>query len=77
MVNTTKKLIEEIHEVKELAIKELGSDIFNDMNGKEFELLKRIFNIVNTSEEVMLKQANLLETINYKLDRLLEQAEES
>ena len=75
MVDTTKKLIAEIREVKDLMKEELGSNVFDSMDANTFKLMKRMFDLIETSEDLLLKQAYLLENIDHKLDRLLNKTE--
>ena len=75
MVDTTKKLIAEIREVKDLMKEELGSNVFDSMDVNTFKLMKRMFDLIETSEDLLLKQAYLLENIDHKLDRLLNKTE--
>lgn len=75
MLKETKKLIEELNELKEDFAKEFGMDMLEDMSGKEFLLLKKCFNLMKSSEELMLEQAEMMDSMNEKLDRLIQLAE--
>jgi hypothetical protein len=75
MLKTTTNLIEGIHELEDLMMKEIGTDIIEDMDSDQFVLLKKAFELMKTSEELMLKQAETFESMNNKLDRLLEKME--
>lgn len=71
LVEKTNQLIVEVNEVKECMFKGFGSEILENMNEQEFALFKKLFNIVNTSMEVLEEQATTMQKIDEKLDRLL------
>lgn len=73
MLKTTLKLNEEINELKEHIFKEfLCSDSVMNMNGEQFEVYKKMFQLMNTSQELMVRQAETINEINEKLDKLLQ-----
>ena len=68
---TTIKFEEEVKELTKEFMREFATDIF-DMGEKQFDLMKKLFGLLNTSMELVKEQANTIDQINNKLDRLLE-----
>lgn len=68
---TTIKFEEEVKELTKEFMKEFATDIF-DMDERQFDLMKKLFGLLNTSMELVKEQANTIDLINNKLDRLLE-----
>lgn len=71
MVETTKKLIEEVEELKNDVIVKNGLNAFEEMDTDEFVMIQKLFKLLTTSEELMMKQAEMLTSMNNKLDKLL------
>lgn len=71
MVETTKKFIEEVEELKNDVISKTAQDMFEDMDGDEFRMIQKLFRLLATSEELMMKQAEMLTSMNDKLEKLL------
>ena len=68
---TTIKFEKEVEELTKEIMKEFATDIF-DMDERQFDLMKKCFGLLNTSMELVKEQANTIDQINNKLDRLLE-----
>ena len=68
---TTIKFEEEVKELTKEFTREFATDVF-DMDEREFECMKKLFGLLNTSMELVKEQANTIDQINNKLDRLLE-----
>ena len=68
---TTIKFEEEVKELTNECMKEYATDIF-DMDEKQFDVMKKLVGLRNTSIELVKEQANTTDQINNKLDRLLE-----
>ena len=68
---TTVKFEEEVNELTKEFMREFATDVF-DMDEREFECMKKLFGLLNTSMELVKEQANTIDQINNKLDRLLE-----
>ena len=75
LVNKTNQLIEEVNEFKNSYMKMFGSEMFDHMDEKTFVLFKNLFNLLNTSMEMIKEQANVIENVDNKLDKLLERKE--
>ena len=71
LYETTVKFEEEVTKLTKGFMKEFATDIF-DMDEKQFDLMKKLFGLLNTSMELVKEQANTIDQINNKLDRLLE-----
>lgn len=72
LVEKTNQLIEETNELKELCVKKLGSEMFNYMDEDSFLLYKKTFQLMSTSMDAMIEQAKMIESINEKLNKLLD-----
>ena len=68
---TTIKFEEEVKELTKEFMREFATDVF-DMDEREFECMKKLFGLLNTSMELVKEEANTIDQINNKLDRLLE-----
>ena len=71
LYETTVKFEEEVKELTKEFMREFATDVF-DMDEREFECMKKLFGLLNTSMELVNEQANTIDQINNKLDRLLE-----
>ena len=71
LVEKTNQLIEETNELKDLCFKQIYSDILEDMDDENLVLYAKMFKLLNTSMEVVKEQAEVIESINNKLDELL------
>lgn len=74
LVNKTYQLIKEVNEVKDLCLKQIGSQI-EYIDDDTFVLYQKMFNLLNTSMEVIEEQAEVIESIDKKLDKLLARKE--
>lgn len=74
LVSKTNQLIEEVNEVKDLCLKQIGPEI-EHMDGDVFALCQKALKLLNTSTEVIKEQAEVIESIDKKLDRLLQRKE--
>ena len=71
MVETAKKLIEEVEEFKNDVIVQNALNAFEEMDRDEFVMIQKAFKLLTTSEELMMEQAEMLTSMNNKLDKLL------
>ena len=73
MVKTTQKMIDETKELEKELIKYMAdNETFDELDSDELNLLSKMKAVVDTSMKVMLKQAELLEEQNKKIDKILE-----
>ena len=73
MVKTTQKMIDETKELEKGLIKYMAdNETFDELDSDELNLLSKMKAMVDTSMKVMLKQAELLEEQNKKIDKILE-----
>ncbi len=70
LLETSKKFENEVNELKEECMKALGSEIMK-MDETGFALMKKCFTLVDTAIKLTTEQANVIDEINHKLDRLL------
>lgn len=71
LLETTIKFVGEYTEVKELCVREFASDMLS-MNPDEFVLMTKLMRLLDTSLDLVREQAETIDSINQKLDRLLE-----
>ena len=72
----TNEIIKEVNELKEIFMKQFSTDMFEDMEGDEFVAMKKTFKLMNLSMELAVEQAEVMDAINEKLDKLLAMKEE-
>ena len=73
MVKTTQKMIDETKELEKELIKYMAdNETFDELDSDELNLLSKMKAVVDTSMNVMLKQAELLEEQNKKINKILE-----
>lgn len=77
MLETTKKFVDEINEMKTLAIKStFDEDMVKNMNEKDLEAMQLTLKIIDTMSELLIKEAEMMEETNKKLDIVLKKLEE-
>ena len=75
MVKTTQKMIDETKELEKELIKYMAdNETFDELDSDELNLLSKMKAMVDASMKVMLKQAELLEEQNAKINKILELA---
>ena len=73
MVKTTQNMIDETKELEKELIRYMADEgVFDDLEGNELNLFCKMKAVVDTSMKVMLKQAELLEEQNKKINKILE-----
>ena len=73
MVKTTQKMVDEAKELEKELIKYMAdNETFDELDSDELNLLSKMKAVVDTSMNVMLKQAELLEEQNKKINKILE-----
>lgn len=73
MVKTTQKMIDEAKELEKELIKYMAdNETFDELDSDELNLLSKMKAMVDASMKVMLKQAELLEEQNKKINKILE-----
>ena len=73
MVKTTQNMVDEAKELEKELIKYMAdNETFDELDSDELNLLSKMKAVVDTSMKVMLKQAELLEEQNKKINKILE-----
>ena len=73
MVKTTQNMVDETKELEKELIKYMAdNETFDELDSDELNLLSKMKAVVDTSMKVMLKQAELLEEQNTKINKILE-----
>lgn len=75
LVSKTNQLVKEVNELKDSYIGMINSDVIEFMDEGTFTMVKNSLKLLTTSMEVMQEQAEIIESINKKLDKLLRIAE--
>lgn len=75
LTERTKLLVEEMKELMTACYREIGAETILEMDSEEFNLVTRIIKLTNSSTELVLEQARILDGIDGKLDRLLNKME--
>ena len=71
MEKTIKKFESDIAKAKEVVFREMFDEsLINSMGEKEFNILKTMLDLVNSSIELTIKQAEMINEINEKLNRM-------
>ena len=72
----TEKFCEELDEVMELVVKEaMDVDTIKCMDDRTLNAIKKCLDLVESAKRITLAQADVLDDMNNKLDRLLAQKE--
>lgn len=69
MLETTNKFVDEVNELKKEFLKEIAEDILT-MDANSINLMKKCFGLFDTSIELCKKQAELIDSMNHKLNKL-------
>lgn len=73
MKEAVKKLIESTDELMNKLVKEtVNSDTLKNMSADDLSEIKQCFKVIDASEEILLAEADKLDQIEDKLDKLLE-----
>ena len=76
MLETTKKLIGEIDDIMNKSMRYFEFNDFINMDKDQLEAIQKFVCIINTSKELMMEQAEMMEEQNKKLDLILKYLEE-
>ena len=68
MLETTKKLFEECDELMEIGMSKIS---LNEISEDDFKVFKKTMNLLDTSKKLAIKQAEIIEQQNEKLDKIL------
>lgn len=77
MLETTKKLIGEIDDIMGMCMRQFDLDDLMSMDKDQLEAVQKLVCIINTSKELIIKQAEMMEEQNIKLDLILESIEKN
>ena len=72
LYEATKNLVKEANELKELCLDQMFDlHTVETMSGEEFELLKKMYKLVDNSMNLVLEQAKLFDGMDNKLDKIM------
>lgn len=77
MLEMTKKMIEEVEEIMDYCIKQIGFKDLTMMGKEDFEFMQKCIHLMETSKELAVKQAEMMDEQNRKLDLILEKMEKN
>ena len=74
MTNTARELKENVNNMMELCKRKLGEEVFGDesFDADAFELMSGMFRMCDLAMKLVCEQAETIDEINNKLDKLLE-----
>lgn len=75
---TVKEFVEGMEKMTETCKKQFGAMLLDEecLTGEQFELFQSMFGMIDVSTRLVRDQANTIQEINDKLDKLLEKSEE-
>lgn len=72
MLETTKEFIEETNEIMDVMKKMMyEEDVLEDMDENTLKIYQISMKMVETSNKLLVEQAEIMESMNEKLDKLL------
>ena len=71
LATKTNEIIKEVNEMKDIFMKSLSLDMLEDMDEDGFIAMKKCFKLMNLSMELAVEQAQVMDEINAKLDKLV------
>lgn len=76
MLEKTRKLMDATEELMDYVMKELVDfDTLAAMDGGEFEIMKKYIKLYEDAKELALEQAEMMDNMNAKLDKILKAIE--
>lgn len=72
MLKTTKKLIEQVDEIKKATFAQFGVEDVLDLDDETFKMVKVSMAMYDTAMELAVKQAEIIESLDKKTNELLE-----
>lgn len=77
MLETSKKLVKEINEIKKEYVSLIDEDTILGMDSNTLSLVQRSIKLLDLSCDLYMEQAELMEGIDDKLNKLLKAVEEA
>lgn len=76
MIESSEKFVEAMNGMKEVIAKEfVNSDAIKNMDSEQFNYFCSICKFVDAANELVTRQAEIINNINEKMDKLLEKIE--
>lgn len=72
MLESVKKFIEEVNDLKAFAIKEGGDELLKCSSDQSILLYMKAYRLLDTSMNLLYEEAALIDDMNRKLDMLLD-----
>ena len=80
MKKTAEQFINEVKELENDLVKMICSQVsvdnISDIDADEIRMVQKSFKIMNTSCDLLLKQAEMMDNMNAKLDKMIKKLEE-
>lgn len=73
---TTERLVEELNNLKVLCIEEALKNGIDGVDERGFKAMQSTLKVISLSNQMMIEQANMMDDMNKKLDKLLERKTE-
>lgn len=71
MLIKTVQFADEVIELKETILKEYGGEMLENMDSQTFTLIKGLLKLIDASSGVIREQAEMMESMDRKLDTLI------
>lgn len=72
MFEIAKQYVEEVKEVEKKMFGMMGGEDIQDMDIESFKLLQSLLKLIDTTNEMQMQSAILMDEMNEKLNKLLE-----
>ena len=72
MYDMTREFVDEVDDVMSIAMKNIDLDMIANLSPEELLLWQKTMGLLNKSKKMLIVQAGMLDDINRKLDKLLE-----
>ena len=72
MYDMTREFVDEVDDVMSIAMKNINLDMIANLSPEELLLWQKTMGLLNKSKKMLIVQAGMLDDINRKLDKLLE-----
>lgn len=72
MYDMTREFVDEVDDVMSIAMKNINLDMIANLSPEELLFWQKTMGLLNKSKKMLIVQAGMLDDINRKLDKLLE-----
>ena len=76
MYDMTREFVDEVDDVMSIVMKNINLDVIANLSPEELLFWQKTMSLLNKSKKMLIVQAEMLDDINRKLDKLLESTKE-